>query len=258
MEESKTLIDQLRDIVEESRIGGAFPTWYAAGLIGNLRYNSGLEYEQELFTAIADRIEREYMPLPLLEGEPLNVGDKVDGYGQEGAEVVAVMNSDMVVVRSTVKGGYGYHDEAYPLMLWCVDSLKRHRQEVLDADGVPIIVGDVVYFVDSAEAFDVLGVESYGDEPVHIGRNDGTATDAWVSPGDLTHKQPDTLERIEEDSRMQHGLYWGCTGMLCLDCPAMVDGKKPWERYATDGSCEIAQKLDLLRRQRELFERGQR
>lgn len=253
---SKTLVEQLRDIVEESRKGGAFPTWYAAGYISNLRYNSDLEYERELFTAIADRIEREYMELPMLEGKPLKVGDRVDGYGQDGAEVVAVMNSVMVVVRSTVKGGHGYHDEAYPLLLWDVRDVKRHRQDVLDADGVPIIVGDMVYFVDNAEAFDVLGVESDGDEPVHIGRKDGTSTDAWVSPGELTHKQPDSLERIEEDARKSFIYYWGCSEFTrCENCPAMVDGKKPWERYGTTNGCLIAQKLDLLRRQRELLER---
>lgn len=62
------------------------------------------EDEAELFAKIADRIEREYMELPILEGEPLKVGDKVDGYSQEGAEVVAIMNEKMVVVRATVKG----------------------------------------------------------------------------------------------------------------------------------------------------------
>ena len=193
---SKTLIEQLRDIVEESRIGGAFPTWYAAGLICNLRYNSGLEYEQELFTAIADRIEREYMPLPMLEGEPLNVGDKVDGYNQVGAEVVAIMNSEMIVVRSTVKGGNGYHDEAYPLLLWDVRELKRN--------------------------------------------------------------QHDTLERIEADAMKMYNDYWGCGNAECHCCPVEVDGKRPCERYGDDVNCLAAQKLDLLRRQRELLERGQR
>lgn len=256
MEEIKTLVEQLREAVEQSRKKCGFPATYAKDVIINCAYDSGIDGERELFTAIADRIEREYMPLPMLEGEPLRVGDKVDGYAQEGAEVVAVMNSVMVVVRSTVKGGHGYHDEAYPLLLWDVRDAKRHRQEVLDADGVLIEVGDVVYFVDSAEAFDVLGVESDGDEPVHIGRKDGTSTDAWVSPGDLTHKHPDTLERIENDARKMFSDYWGCGGVWCNICPAVVDGKRPWVRYETGGNCAKAQKLDLLRRQREVLERG--
>ena len=254
MEESKTLVEQLREMVELSIESNQDPTVHADAIIGHLCV-SKIDV-RELFTAIAYRIEREYMPLPLLEWEPLKVGDRVDGYGQDGAEVVAVMNSDMVVVRSTVKGGYGYHDEAYPLMLWSVDELKRHRREVLDADGVQINVGDVVYFVDNAEAFDVLGVESDGDEPVHIGRNDGTSTDAWVSPGELTHKQPDTLERIEKDAMKTFNDYWGCENGYCLECPSRIDGKTPDKHYGVH-TCAKAQKLDLLRRQRELLERGQ-
>lgn len=254
MEEIKTLVEQLREMVELSIESNLNPPVHADAILGHLCVSK--RDERELFATIADRIEREYLPLPMLEGEPLKVGDKVDGYGQEGAEVSAIMNSVMVAVRSTVKGGHGYHDEAYPLLLWDVRNVKRHRQEVLDADGVQINVGDVVYFVDSAEAFDVLGVESDGDEPVHIGRKDRTSTDAWVSPGDLTHKQPDTLERIEEDARKSLYDYWGCGDAECSECPAVVDGKKPYERYGTDG-CAASQRLDLLRRQREVLERGQ-
>ena len=105
MEERKTLVEQLRDMVELSTINDQHPTVHADAILGYLCVSRG--DERELFTAIADRIEREYMPLPILEGDPLKVGDKVDGYGQNGAEVVAIMNSKMIVVRSTVKGGNG-------------------------------------------------------------------------------------------------------------------------------------------------------
>ena len=255
MEERKTLVEQIREMVEKANENETCPAVFATPVIGHSVSTS--EDDIQLFTAIADRIEREYIPLPLLEGEPLKVGDKVDGYTQEGAEVVAVMNSDMVVVRSTVKGGYGYHDEAYPLLLWSVDSLKRHRQEVLDADGVPIIVGDVVYFVDNAEAFDVLGVESDGDEPVHIGRKDGTSTDAWVSPGDLTHKQPDTLERIEADAFMDSITYCNKYGLIDSRCNA-EEGDEAVRHCVDCGlSCETRMVKHLLQRQREVIERGQ-
>lgn len=199
-----------------------------------------------------------YMELPILEGEPLKVGDKVDGYNQNGAEVVAVMNSKMVVVRSTVKGGNGYHDGAYPLMLWCVDAIKRHRQEVLDADGVPITVGDVVYFADNEEALDVLGIEIDGDEQVHIGRKDRTSIDAWVLPCYLTHKQPDSLERIEADALMDSILYCDKYGLLDNWCNAEEGDDAV--RHCTDCglTCETRMVKHLLSRQLELLERGQR
>lgn len=199
-----------------------------------------------------------YILLPLLEGKPLEIGDKVDGYGQEGAEVVAIMNEKMVVVRSTVKGGYGYPDVAYPLLLWAVSELKRHHEpapEVLDADGVPIKVGDVVWFVNGVERFDVLGIESVY---VHVGRKDNTSTDAFVYPFELTHRQPDSLERIEEDASKPARVYWGCySNCNHCPCPAMVDWNKPLERHANIRRCTEAQTLDLLYRQRKVLEREQ-
>lgn len=197
-----------------------------------------------------------YMKLPILEGEPLKVGDKVDGHSQEGAEVVAVMNSVMVVVRSTVKGGHGYHDEAYPLLLWSVRDMKRHRQDVLDADGVPIKVGDHVWWKDGREFVVTAvnrGVDTEAVEPVP-GR---CSSHVNFDPKEFTHKQPDTLDRIDADARKMFTDYWGCDDAECSCCPVMVDGKKPYERYENSDGCVIAQRLDLLRRQREVLERGQ-
>lgn len=251
----KTLVDEIRDIVDEARTRGIYPaeTYKSWCLLRNER--GGASAEADLFTKIADRIEREYMELPILEGEPLIVGDKVGGYGQEGAEVVAVMSEKMVVVRSTVKGGHGYHDEAYPLLLWCVDDLKRHVPDVLDADGVPIKVGDHVWWKDGREFVVTtvnLGVNTEAVEPVP-GR---CSSHVNFDPKEFTHRQPDTLERIEADVMEELWHYWGCSGARCAECPALIDGKNPKDHYHTD-SCEDAKVLDLLRRQREVLEREQ-
>ena len=178
MEDNKTLVEQLREIVEESRKGGAFPTWYAGGSITNYHYDSAIEYERELFTEIADRIEREYIPLPRFEdGETVKVGDLV-----------------------------------------MLDNEKTRRVEDIKVK---------VYLEGSYVTFDSV----------------------------LNRPEQDTLERIEDDARKMFNDYWGCSDADCRCCPAMVGGKKPYERYGT-GSCSFAQKLDLLRRQREVLERG--
>ena len=195
-------------------------------------------------------IEREYLEMPILESEPLKVGDKVDGYNQNGAEVVAVMNSKMVVVRSTVKGGNGYHDEAYPLLLWSVDELKRPEPEVLDADGVPIRVGDHIWckpgvHYDGIEYVVTRVTEtrvSYRNAEGEFPR--GNCTHEFAS-SNITHKQPDSLERIEDDALMDVCDYFGtrdehkcdgCRGAYCFECKHEMT-------------------LDLLRRQREVLER---
>lgn len=252
----KTLVDEIRDMVREASARGMYPVFTdaASDLLGRSDFSE--DGEAELFTKIAERIEREYLPLPMLEGEPLKVGDKVDGYSQEGAEVVAVMNSEMVVVRSTVKGGHGYHDEAYPLLLWCVDDLKRHVHDALDADGVPIKVGDHVWCKKDGREFVVTavnrGVNTEAVEPAH----GMCSSHVNFDPNEFTHKQPDTLERIEADVRKDFWHYWGCSGARCAECPALIDGKTPKDHYHT-GSCVDAKVLDLLRRQREVLERGQ-
>lgn len=251
MEESKTLVDQLREMVEKSREDGGFPTWYAGGSNANCPYNSDVDYEQELFTAIADRIEREYLPRPRFEdGEPVQFGDEFEHDGKTFV-VRGISTTDDGLQHMAARG-----DEGIFTIERC-ERVKRPKPEVLDADGVPIHVGDTVYFVDCPNSFDVLSIiKRPGDVTLHIGRKDGTSTDAWPSPGELTHKQPDTLERIEADAMKMLNDYWGCGDAECRCCPAMVGRKKPYERYCTEG-CAAAQKLDLLRRQREVLERGQ-
>lgn len=197
-----------------------------------------------------------YILLPFLEGKPLEVGDKVDGYGQEGAEVVAIMSEKMVVVRSTVKGGYGYPDVAYPLLLWAVSELKRHHEpkpDVLDADGVPIKVGDTVYYVVEGTAYEVVGLHGGTIDVKAIGIGGDNAT-RWIGSKNLTHRQPDSLERIEEDARKSIGTYWGCIDVIdCDDCPSRIDGEKPYKHYGAK-HCGHVITCDLLRRQRKILE----
>ena len=134
MEESKTLVEQLREMVELSTESNQYPTVHADAILGHLCVNKS--DERELFTAIADRIENEYMPLPL------------------------------------------------------------------DADSMPIKTGDNVFFIEEDEPHEVFGfLYENGESLVHIGRRDGTSTDAYVKPEELTHKQPDTIERIEADAK---------------------------------------------------------
>ena len=249
MEESKTLVEQLREMVEKANKYDAFPTIYADGFIGHEVETPG--DERELFTTIADRIEEEYISRPRFEdGEPVQFGDEFECDGKTFV-VRGISTTEDGLQHMAARGDEGL------FTLERGERVKRPKPEVLDADGMPIKLGDVVYFVDNAEAFDVLGVEDDGDENIHIGRKDGTSTDAWVSPGDLTHKQPDTLERIEADAMKKFADYWGCGDVGCSECPAMVDGKKPYERYENTNGCSIAQRLDLLRRQREVLERVQ-
>lgn len=85
----------------------------------------------------------------------------------------------------------------------------------------------------------------------------GESIKAWIERNYIERPRPDTQERILVDARKIYIEYWGCENILCDDCPAKVDGKTPKEHYGTH-SCDRAQALDLLRRQRELDGAGER
>lgn len=119
--------------------------------------------------------------------------------------------------------------------------LPRPRFE----DGEPVKVGDLVLWNDG-------GAKRVEHVTVEVDLEGSCGTYNTILKRPVT----DTLERIEEDARKVFSDYWGCGDAECSCCPAEVDGKKPYERYGTE-SCANAQKLDLLRRQREVLERGQ-
>ena len=186
----KTLVDEIRDIVGEAMTRGVYPaaTDAAEDLLGRGCWSE--EDEAELFTIIADRIEREYIDLPL------------------------------------------------------------------DADGVPIKIGDVVYATRYKNVeCTVLSIERLSDGWL-VEVDNGVGCRFRQTSDDFTHKQPDTLERIEEDARKELWHYWGCIGARCAECPALIDGKTPRDHYHTV-SCADAKVLDLLHRQRLVLERGQ-
>ncbi len=205
--------------------------------------------EAELFTIIADRIELEYLPRPRFDdGELVEVGDEIDVNGTRVKVKAYVVDYDGLTTFVDGKRTLGYDLEPG-------NPAKRWKPDVLDADGVPIKVGDHVWWKDGREFVitDVKrGVNTEAVEPVP-GR---CSSHVNFDPKEFTHKQPDTLERIEEDAMEELWHYWGCSGARCAECPALIDGKTPKDHYHTD-SCEDAKVLDLLRRQREVIERMQ-
>lgn len=134
---------------------------------------------------------------------------------------------------------------------WCPASWLTHTAPCTDKDGAPIDEGDEVWTEDGCR-WKVLGIKS-GGHPVQAkcveGCHRGKRRDlkwTWVS-----HERPDSWWRLREDVRKDYTAYWGCIGFCCDKCPALVDGKKPSERYDTAG-CHTAEQLDLLARAERL------
>lgn len=123
--------------------------------------------------------------------------------------------------------------------------LKRPEPEVLDADGVPIRVGDTVWYEDKEWRVTDVYVCSDGeggvnldslikveyDEPVEAVAN------AWNKL--ITHRKPDTQEAINDDATMPYYTY--CSKVLKI------------EEAQTTEEMVTAMAQDLLARQRKLL-----
>lgn len=192
---------------------------------------------------IEDWLGRYYLPRPLFEdGEPVQIGDRylmMNGT-PDIASSFAYTKGDADYVRIN-----GHRMELH-------ERVKRPKQPVLDADGVPIEVGDAVWILKDSEHAKWTVIEPYdrydGIQTVYV---ESRGIKGHACPENLTHREPDTQERIDRDAMKGEYEYWGCTGSECHNCPALVDGKKPNQRYGILW-CGCAMRLDLLRRQREL------
>lgn len=122
--------------------------------------------------------------------------------------------------------------------------LKRPAPEVLDADGVPIHVGDKVWHdsgcasgvVTSIDAGSLMHTTRYVDE---------RGTEFRDAARNLTHARPDSWERLEEDAVKEACDYFGFKDIVCdvgKECPAYKHGVE----------CDMSKTLDIIRRAKKL------
>lgn len=117
-------------------------------------------------------------------------------------------------------------------------------------DGTPVQLGDACEIAGvSIDCACWLLSSLDGTKCWLLGEWDGVVTDRATPLGRST--KADTQERIDADALKDAVEYWRCDGILCSSCPAKIDRKMPDERFGVN-TCITAQKLDLLRRQREL------
>lgn len=161
-----------------------------------------------IFERIADRIDAERalpegVEWPRFEdGEPVRFGDEVDWDG-DVMRVGSVwlhregwgLHVSSTGVEGTFHGEYG-------------ERAKRPKP-VLDADGVPIKVGDTVYCDGEDEPLRV----SHTTDSTKVTLIDDHASYCTVKPSRLSHERPDSWERIEEDAKLAPRDYLEKRGM---------------------------------------------
>lgn len=169
----------------------------------------------DMFERIAGRIDAERalpegMEWPRFEdGELVKMGDEVGFEGETMRVCLAVLDV----------GGWA---------LWCENDgiggrligscgERVERPEVLDADGVPIEVGDTVWATYNGCEHLVMAVCSDGSFHPNMVKDDGCMVEydevGWDFAKNVTHERPDSWERIEEDAKLAPRDYLEKRGM---------------------------------------------
>lgn len=135
-----------------------------------------------------------------------------------------------------------------------IQSDDSYMKLPLDADGVPIRIGDVLY--SSGNECRVVSITVNENEVwVAVYADDGTFF-PWAKPKYLSHKNTepaDSWEKLEEDADKRVCEYAGAQKSIvdddkysCINCPYDEPG------HHTDKGCQERMRLDLVRRAKKL------
>ena len=202
--EKQGAAEWLRGIVDEYEAEGARSCSAMAKMFGiDCEYETCKSCMVKLMTAIADRIEHERalpegIEWPRFEdGELVKVGDKVECKGNVMDVVGLFFEYGKWRIHVGGSGTFGFLHGKHG------ERVKRPTPKVLDADGAPINVGDVVYFVGGSGVR--YAVKDIGFEPdgafVDIIDEEGRYS-TMVNPEKLTHERPDSWRLWGEDLDM--------------------------------------------------------
>lgn len=165
------------------------------------------------------------------DGEPVMIGDEVDGLGGEIIEVYIAENA------AAIWNNFANHMHLSP-----GERVKRPAPEVLDADGVPIKVDDTVWHEDGSELH-VIGFGDAQDGETMLVVEYAAGPTKWgeVRCLSVTHTRPDSWEQLEEDAGEDPFRYCKTVG----------------KRLDTFDSAEVFKSADIVRRAKKLAEVGE-
>lgn len=159
----------------------------------------------EMLTAIAYRIDADRalpdgMEWPRFEdGELVKVGDTVGNDEPFTAREIA-FEPDRWLIKASSRSAFGCFRGAFG------ERVKRPAPEVLDADGVPIKVGDTVWATYDGRKHIVMAVCSDGSLHPEMVTDDGCMVEyeegLWDFAKKVTHEQPDSWILWGEDLDM--------------------------------------------------------
>lgn len=185
----RRLADEVEDVIESAYVEGTYD--YFDMIVAEQGWPKRKDGE-----IVEDYVRRCFLPRPRFEdGETVQFGDpflRWDGKnGNDGENVTEI----------TVKSGDYYR---FGLNGDCCTSqrVKRPAPKVLDADGVPIEVGDTVWLIRSPNGIKVHIGERLTVEDVTYGCvKVRTGSGSVILPHNkqLTHREPDSLRKLRND-----------------------------------------------------------
>ena len=195
-----------------------------------------------MMTAIADRIDAERtlpadMEWPRFEdGELVKIGDDVEYKGETMRVYLATFDADGWALWCSREGIDGRLSGSFG------ERVKRPTHKVLDADGVPIEVGDTVYCDGEDEPLMV----SHITDSIKVTLIDSHASYYTVNPSLLSHERPDSWEKLEKDARK--------TACAYAPAPRNEDGLTTCDgcRFQKSESCSNEMTLDVVERAKKL------
>ena len=148
-----------------------------------------MDYVANWWRRITDAIKNAKPQLPegiewprFEDGQPVKIGDEFLNNKGNTATVTRIALSEK---HFTINKGQGRICKTYG------NRIKRPEPEVLDADGVPIKVGDTVYWTKGGNAKTVKRiVDGFIEVEESIAR---------LFPEQLTHRKPDTFKSVVEE-----------------------------------------------------------
>lgn len=173
------------------------------------------------------------------DGEYVWIGDDVSGMDVRS---FVFTESGAMVTNLTSVPAYGeYRKYGEPF--------KRPAPKVLDADGVLIKVGDTVWFrsLSTGDRMRKATVTGFGEHSLDgpLATLEDEAGKTWhIDPKKITHVQPDSWERLEEDAEKGNCEYLGRSQSSCDGC--YLNGKSACDEYV---------RIDLVRRAKALAEK---
>lgn len=148
-----------------------------------------------LANALADEIEKYYIPRPRFEdGEPVQFGDRfVNFRGEENSTISSLTytkgNNDYVNINGWNKQNLN-------------EPVHRCKPKILDAYGDETKVGDVVWPINNPEMKMTVDnfQQIYGQDATVNCEFEGEFYN--FNPDKLTHREPDSLEKLRDDIDM--------------------------------------------------------